>query len=366
MSLPNCGRWLSVVPLAGVERQGCRSLGSGSLAVGISHSLPSGSHFIQGTHPLPGLQSRFHQVQGLGGEGLFSARERSNRAGSPPVSGVLQPVICGDEGLRVVEAGHRPLSTESESSEDILQDGDSPVSTSVSTSCRLDGVSRLEGCLLAGSDASGVSQVSQVRGVREGVPVQSSVLWPLHGSTGFHTGHGSCFSFSSQVRHSVTSISRRLVDPGLLPGADPPCSEHSSSALQFVGHSRQLGEVAADSNSAHGISGSSSGLNLFQGFTCPEKSREASLNWRCILVLRATASVILAGFPWSSVFNDSAHSGRKASDAVFPFCAPSVLGLGRPVRSGSVDSGDSPGSGVVVRSRALGARYCSGSGVPSA
>ena len=133
--------------------------------MGIWHSLPSGSHFIQGTHPLPGLQSRFHPGQGLGGGGFFSAGERSNRAGSPPVSGLLQPVICGDESLRVVEAGHRPLATESGSSEDILQDGDSPVSTSVSTSWRLDGVSRLEGCLLAGSNASGVSQVSQVRGM---------------------------------------------------------------------------------------------------------------------------------------------------------------------------------------------------------
>ena len=56
---------------------------------------------------------------------MSSARERSNQAGSPPVSGLLQPVICGDESLSVVEVGHRPLATESESSEDILQDGDS-------------------------------------------------------------------------------------------------------------------------------------------------------------------------------------------------------------------------------------------------
>ena len=242
MSLPSCGRRLSVAPLAGVERQGRRSMGSGSLAVGISYSLLSGSRFIQGTDPLPVLQSRFHPGQGFGEGGSFSAGEGSNRAGSPPVSGLLQPVICGDESLRVVEAGHRPLAAESESSEDILQDGDSPVSTSVSTSWRLDGVSRLERCILAGSNASGVSQV------------QSSVLWSFHGPTGFHTGHGSCFSFSSQDRHSFASVSRRLADPDFLPGAGPPCSGHSSSALQFVGDSRQLGEVTADSNSAHGVS----------------------------------------------------------------------------------------------------------------
>ena len=112
-----------------------------------------------------------------------------------------------------MEDGHRPLTTESEGADDILQDGDSPVSTSVGTSWRLDGVSRLEGCILAGSDASGISQVPQICGGGEGVPIQSSLLWSLHGSSGFHPGHGSCFGISSQDRHSVASIPRRLVDP---------------------------------------------------------------------------------------------------------------------------------------------------------
>ena len=101
--------------------------------MGISHSLPSGPYFIQGTHPLSGLRSRFHQGQSVGGGSSFSVGEGGNRVGSPSFSRLLQPVICGDESLRVVEAGNRPLATESEGSEDILQDGDSPVCASVST-----------------------------------------------------------------------------------------------------------------------------------------------------------------------------------------------------------------------------------------
>ena len=159
MSLSNRGRRLSVVSLAGVERQGRGSLGSGSLAVGISDSLPSGSHFIQGTHPLSGLQSQFHPGQGAGGRSLVIAGQGDDRASSSSLSGLLQPVICGVESLRSVEAGHRPLATESEGATDILQDGDSPVRTSVSTCWGLDGVSRLEGCVLAGPYASGITQV---------------------------------------------------------------------------------------------------------------------------------------------------------------------------------------------------------------
>ena len=108
MSLSNRSRRLSVAPLAGVERQERGSLGSGSLAMGISYFLPLDSYFIQGTHPLSGLQFRFHPGQGAG--------QGSNRAGSSSLSRLLQPVIRNDESLRSVEAGHRPLTTESEGS----------------------------------------------------------------------------------------------------------------------------------------------------------------------------------------------------------------------------------------------------------
>ena len=77
-------------------------------------------------------------------------------------------------------------------------------------------MSRFEGCVLAGSDASGISQVPQVHGGREGVPVQSSFLWTLHRSSGFHPGHGSCFRNLSQDRGAFTSLSRQLVNSGLL------------------------------------------------------------------------------------------------------------------------------------------------------
>ena len=156
-----------------MERQGRGSLGSGSLAVGISDSLPSGSHFI---HPFSGVLPQFHQGQSSGRKGPVFIGQGSDRACSSSFSRLLQPVVCGVESLRSVEAGHRPLATESEGAADILQDGDSPVRTSVSTRWGLDGVSGFEGCVLAGSDASGISQVPQVHGGREGVPVKFFAL----------------------------------------------------------------------------------------------------------------------------------------------------------------------------------------------
>ena len=285
---------------------------------------------------------------------------------APLPSGLLQPAVCGFESLRSVEAGHRSLTSEPEGAADILQDGDSPVSTSVGARWRLDGVSRLEGCVLAGSDASRISQVPQVHGGREGVPVQGSLLWTLHRSSGFHPGHGSCFRYSSQDRGASSTLPRRLVASGFLSGAGSPCSGDSAPALQVFRDTRQLGEVSADSDTTDGVSGSHSGLNLFQGFSCPEESREASLNWRRILVLRKTASIILAGAVRSAVFDDPARPGGTAPHEVSSAHSAEALGSCRPICSGRMVSGNSSGSRLVVGSRAVAARGVSGAGVPSA
>ena len=167
-------------------------------------------------------------------------------------------------------------------------------------------------------------------------------------------------------RHSVASLPRQLVDPGFLPGAGSPCCGDRASALQVIWDSRQLGEVLADSNSAYGLPWSSFGLNLFQGFAYPEESREASLNWRRILVLRKGACVILAGASRGTVLHDSGHSGGTVTDEITPIYSPEVMGSGRPVGSGGMESRDSRRSRMVVRLRSFGSGYRSRTGVPSA
>ena len=234
MSQSNRCRRLSVAPLAGVERRGRGTLGSGSLAVGISNSLPSGSHLIQGSHPFSGLVSQLDQGQSSGGRGSGFTGQVCDRDRSPSLSGLLQPVIFCNESFGSMEAGHRPFHSELEDSTDILQDGDTSICSSFGSSGRLDGVSGLEGCVLAGSDASGISQVPQVHGGREGVPIQGSLFWSFHGSASLHQGHGSCVSDSSQDGGMASPVPRRLVASDFLARAGSPCSEDSAPALQVA------------------------------------------------------------------------------------------------------------------------------------
>ena len=130
--------------------------------MGVQSSLPLRASTSCGAHPFSVLQPHFHQGQGLGEGGSASCRERSGRACSFAFSRLLQPGICGDEGLGVMETSDRFVNPQSESPQDSLEDGDSSVCASVCAEQRLDGLHRLEGCILASSSTSGQSQVPQI------------------------------------------------------------------------------------------------------------------------------------------------------------------------------------------------------------
>ena len=348
MSLSTRNRRMSVTPLAGVERQGRGSLGGGGLALGLQDTLSCGLQTVRGTHPLPVLQSLFHQGQGLGVGGALSCQDGSGGACFSSVARVLQPVVCGDEGLRVLETGYRSFSTESEDAQDFLQDGDSPVCSSLGSTRRLDGVSRLEGCLLAGSGSSGQPQLPQIRSFWPGVPIQGSVLWSLHGTSGFYQGHGSGLGFPSSGRHPHPSLPGQLADPSCISFAGHVGLGCGSSSLSVAGNSRQLGEVSSGACAADDISCRSSGLAVFQGLSCPEESRKASLNRRRIPILRRAASFILARALGSPVIADSLSSRRSSQNALSSASTSSILASPRPVSPGAVILGLPARSRVVV------------------
>ena len=138
---------------------------------------------------------------------------------------------------------------------------------------------------------------------------QDPLLCSGYGSTGLHAGHGSNFDNSSQSWYSSPPLSGRLADSGVLPRAGSPGFEDSSSAMQLSGDCRQLGEISACSDSDNLLSGSHFGLNQFPGFSSPETSRQAALNWRRVSILCGAACKILAGVAGSFVLSNSAHSG---------------------------------------------------------
>ena len=261
---------------------------------------------------------------------------------------------------------YRPLSLEPHGVEDTIQDGDASVHPSVIPQGGLDGLCRRPGCVSADSSPSGIPEVSLVRGIREGIPVQDSSFWASHSSSSLHAGHGSGFGNPSPSWHSAPPLSRRLADSGVLPRADSPVFEDSSSTLQFAGDRRQLGEVSACSDSNYLLSGSYSEYHHFPGFSRPDMDRQAALNWRRISVLRGSACKILARIAMSAVLFNSAHSGRTTEDAVAPVSLQPTMGSTGSRSVSSVVFGGPPGPSLVASPRASRTRNLSGTGIPSA
>ena len=85
------------------------SLGGGGTAGGISDSLPVCFSSVLGTHPHALVFPDIHQGESSGGDDPFACSEGHSGACSSSFSGLLQPVICSVEDLRVVEVCDRPL-----------------------------------------------------------------------------------------------------------------------------------------------------------------------------------------------------------------------------------------------------------------
>ena len=96
-------------------------------------------------------------------------------------------------------------------------------------------------------------------------------------------------------------LSRQLADSGILPRAGSSCSEDGPPIVQLSGDSRQLEEVSACADSENALLLSPVGLCQFSGFSSPETSRQASLNWRRISNLQKSACEILARVAGGSV-----------------------------------------------------------------
>ena len=364
MSLSPSNQRLFVAPLASVERQGRRTLGGGGAAVGVSDSLPLRSSTVLGSLPFSFIQPLVHQGQSSGLGSSFSCGEGGGRASPPSLSRLLQPTVCSDEGLRVVEARHRSFHSESSRPQVSIQDGDFPVCASFGAERRLDGISGSQGRILTGSYPSGWAQVSQVRSLRPGIPVQGSVFWSLHCPSGLHEGHGSGVDFSPACGYQDSAVFGQLADPGSFSCSSPSSSGYGAAVVSGLGDCSQLGEIESSSVPARGVSGSDSGFAVFQGFSLPAKGREAFVNRRRIFVLHRAASVILARAFRSSVIPDSSDSRRSPSHAVSSASAPLLVGPSRRLNLSPVGRRLPAGSGVVAGAVSPGVRYLASVGIP--
>ena len=258
---------------------------------------------------------------------------------------LLQPAFCCVEDLRVLETRHRSLDPQSLRGRVPFQDGDHPVCPPVCSSGRLDGLHRPQGSLPASPCPSRLSSLPSVCGTGQSVPVLCSLLWPLHGSAGLLTGHGSCFRHSPFLGYPHEAVPRRLACPVVLSRIS---HSRPSGSPQSLPRARDCGEprkVSPRTFSGVAISGCSDRHQIFQGFSIAGSRRQAKVNsWR-ISVLRRSSSQYLALASGHALLPLPSSPGRTPSSEVSPALSPQILGS---VGQDPLGSGLPQGSSVVA------------------
>ena len=363
--MPDPVRRLSVPPLAGLEGQRCGALGSGGVAVRLPHSFPLRPSSIHGSH-LPAFVPPFiHQRGGTGGGYSGSCSQECGGACSSAFPRLLQPAFRCVEDLRILETRHRSLDPQFVRGCVALPHGDHPVGPSFCSSGRLDGLHRPQGSLPAG--LSGLSALPSVLpsvcGAGQCLPVLCPLLWPIHGSTGLLTGHGSCFRHSPFLGYPHEAVPRRLACPVVLSRVSPSRPQSFPRSLPRAGDCSESREVTPRAFPSSPVSQGCDRLAVFPGFSITGASHQASIDRRRISILRRSSSQYLALADRHAVLSLPSSSGRPTSCEISPTLSPQVLGSRGPVRRDSLVSRLPQGSSVVARPSPSVSRGVLGSGV---
>ena len=325
ISFPDLFRRLSVPPLAGLEGQGCGAVGGRGAEGRLLSALPQHPFSFQCSHPNAFLQPQLHQGGCSGGGHLGLSCQGCCGACSTPFSRLLQPSVRCVEDFGVVASSHRPLPSQLLCGRVSLPDGDHSVCTPVGSSGGLDGLHRSERSVSSSAGSPCFSSLSSLHLQGHCIPVQVSVLWPLHGSAGLHQGHGSCFCYPTFYGDPYETVSRRLAGPVFLSGVPPPGPSDCSPTLPRVGDCSQPPEIQPGSISGGSVSGGCHRLHLFQGFSVAGAHLTAPINSRRISVLRLASRELMAIASQRTFFAGSPSSWRQTEDAVPPALPPSCL-----------------------------------------
>ena len=306
-------------------RDGCGALGCRGAEGGLLSALPQRSSSFQCSHPSAFLQPHLHHGGCSGGGPLGLNCQGCYGACSTPFSRLLQPSVRRVEDLGVMESGHRPLPSQSLCGRVSLPDGDHSVCAPVGASGGLDGLHRSQGSVSSSAGSSSFLSLSSLHVSGHCLPIQSAVLWPLHGSAGLHQGHGSCFSYTPFYGDPYETVSRRLASPVTLSGVPPRGSSDCPPTLSQVEDCGQPPEIPPGSITGGSVSGGCHRLHLFQGFSVGGAHLTAAVNSRRVSVLRLAYRELMAIATRSLFFAGSPRSWRQTEDAVPPALPPSVL-----------------------------------------
>ena len=277
------------------------------------------------SHPNAFFQPHLHP-RGCSGDYLLGLGfQGCSGACSTPFSRLLQPSVSSVVDLGVMAFGHHPLPSHSLCGRVTLSVGVRSVCAPVSKSGRLAGLLRSQGWVSSSAGSSCFSSLSSLLVSWHGLPVPSSVLWPLHGSAGLHLGHGSCFSYTSFSGYPYASIPRHLAGPVFLSGVSSRGSSDCPPTLSRFWDCHPSQEFQPHTFPGSAVSVGRHRFHLFQGFSVGGTHLTAAIYSRRISIVRLAYREPVAVASKRSFLAGSPRSWQLTGDVVLPALPPSFL-----------------------------------------
>ena len=172
--------------LANLAGSGGWSEGCSDSESGLHPPLPDPpkAHKVSHSHKLL-CQSSQEQLP-VGGTTSTYRQKCSGTSTKPTICRVFQPTLSGPETQQQMETHIGPKQAECLSQGGEIQNGNTGNHQGISPPGRMGHLHRLRGRLLPHTHTRAVQEVPQISCPKPNIPVQSSVLWPFHGTFGVH------------------------------------------------------------------------------------------------------------------------------------------------------------------------------------
>ena len=186
----------------------------------------------------------------------------------------LHPLPSTEEE-RSDEASDQPETVESLGGDPPLQDGGNSYPSGSPPPRRLDGESGFEGCLFHHPHPPGSSEISEVHGGRELLPVHLPAIRPVLRPMDFHQGNETINDSAEVMGYQDNYLYRRHVDTGQLQGGGHTTPGSTCTPPGIPGLHHQSGEITPIPSPGNRISGTDCGL---AGHPAQASWREAAAN----------------------------------------------------------------------------------------
>ncbi len=178
--------------------------------VRVQNTVSVSAGEVGGPGPLSNLPAQLRTISGSERSCKGNATQKSDRDCRTRVTGFLQSSLCSSQKEWKVEAHNRSKPTEQVHKQDKVQDGDTQNGAVIHKAKPMVYFDRFDRRLLPHTNSSLQQTVSAVCVRGEGVPISSTVLRNITGSSNIHGGDEDGRLSRSPKVNSPTSIYRRL------------------------------------------------------------------------------------------------------------------------------------------------------------